>query len=224
MHAMLGLAALLAAAPAGAQERDSTVAVVQRMVNAGDRAGARQFADSVLRLVREGTPAYAEALFARAFASSSAVEAERDYLRVAVEYALSSRAEDATMMVAQLKLARSDRSGARRNFERLVRDHPTGAQVAKAAFWAGRLAVEDGDLVRGCQSLGVAKERARSDDVEFANQVDYYFQRCTPSALAAANSAPSVPPPGTPSPTTPPPAATRGGAPAGRAEIGRAHV
>lgn len=207
------LAALLVGARAAAQGRDTTVAVVQRMVNAGDRVGARQYADSVLRTVREGSGAYAEALYARAFASSSAVEAERDYLRVAVEYALSPRAEEATMMVAQLKLARSDRTGARRNFERLVREHPMGAQVAKAAFWAGRLAVEDGDLVRGCQSLGVARERSRSDDVEFANQVEYYLQRCTPAALAAANAQPAATaaatPPATP-PTRPPstPAAT----------------
>jgi hypothetical protein len=211
------LAALLVGARAAAQGRDTTVAAVQRMVNAGDRVGARQYADSVLRTVREGSGAYAEALYARAFASSSAVEAERDYLRVAVEYALSPRAEEATMMVAQLKLARSDRTGARRNFERLVREHPMGAQVAKAAFWAGRLAVEDGDLVRGCQSLGVARERSRSDDVEFANQVEYYLQRCTPAALAAANAQPAATaaatppatPPVTPPATEPPPAATR---------------
>lgn len=211
------LAAGLAGAPAAAQGVDSTVAVVQRMVNAGNRAGARQLADSALRAAREGTAAYAEALFARAFASSSAVEAERDYLRVAVEYALSPRAEDAAMMVAQLKLARGDRSGARRNFERLLRDHPTGAQVPKAAFWAGRLAVEDGDLVRGCQSLGVAKARARSDDVEFTNQVDYYLQRCTPSALAgAANAVPSSAPP-SPVPAPSPSAASRRGDAVGRA-------
>lgn len=211
------LAAGLAGAPAAAQGVDSTVAVVQRMVNAGDRAGARQLADSALRAAREGTAAYAEALFARAFASGSAVEAERDYLRVAVEYALSPRAEDAAMMVAQLKLARGDRTGARRNFERLLRDHPTGAQVPKAAFWAGRLAVEDGDLGRGCQSLGVAKARARSDDVEFTNQVDYYLQRCTPSALAgAANAVPSSAPP-SPVPAPSPSAASRRGDAVGRA-------
>jgi SPOR domain len=201
-------AMLTVSAPAAAQERDSTVAVVQRLVNAGDRAGARQYADSVLGTAREGTERYAEALFARAFASSSAVEAERDYLRVVIEYGLSPRAEDATMMVAQLKLARSDRAGARRNFERLVREHPMGTQVAKAAFWAGRLAVEDGELVRGCQSLEVAKQRARSDDLEFTNQVDYYLQRCTASALAA--SAAPQPPSATPPPAKePPPAATR---------------
>ncbi len=171
---------------AQAQRPDSTVARVQRLVNAGDRAAARALADSILQGASEGTPGYAEALYARAFASSSAVEAERDYLRVSVEYPFSPRAADATMMVAQLKLARSDRVGARRNFERLVREHPDGALTAKAAFWAGRLAVEDGDLARGCQSLGTSRARVSSDDVELANQIEYYSQRCSASALAAA--------------------------------------
>lgn len=189
---LLAAVALVIGALAGdagrvhAQEPDSTLARVQRLVNAGNRPGARQLADSLLAASTEGTPAYGEALFARAFSSSSAAEAERDYLRVVVEYPLSPRAEDATMMVAQLKLARGDRAGARRNFERLVREHATGAQAGKAAFWAGRLAIEDGDLTSGCGLLVQARERVSGDDVEVANQIDYYAQRCTPSALVAA--------------------------------------
>ena len=162
---------------------------VQRMVNGGDREGARAYADSLVQASPEGSAAYVEALYARAFASSSAVEAERDYLRVSVEYALSPRAEDATMMVAQLKLARGDRPGARRNFERLVREHPDGSQASKAAFWAGRLAIEDGDLPHGCQSLATSRARVSADDVELVNQIDYYRQRCSAGALAAATPA-----------------------------------
>lgn len=185
--AILVVVALAAGArPARSQGADSTLARVQRLVNAGSRPAARQLADSLLAVAAEGTPAYAEALFARAYASSSAAEAERDYLRVSVEYPLSARAEDATMMVAQLKLARGDRIGARRNFERLVREQPTGTLAGKAAFWAGRLAVEDGDLGRGCPALVEARRRVSADDVEQLNQVEYYLQRCTPSALAGA--------------------------------------
>lgn len=184
--ALAGGALVAVTRPVGAQERDSTLARVQRLVNAGDRPRARQLADSLLEAAPEGSPAYGEALFARAFSSSSAAEAERDYLRVSVEYPFSPRAEDATMMVAQLKLARGDRAGARRNFERLVREHSSGTQAGKAAFWAGRLAVEDGDVTRGCPSLVQARQRATADDVELVNQIDYYMQRCTPSALAGA--------------------------------------
>ncbi|MBK6487647.1 MAG: hypothetical protein IPF98_12370 [Gemmatimonadetes bacterium] len=217
--ALVSALVLARAVPLAAQERDSTVARVQRLVNAGDRPGARRLADSLLTLATDGTSAYAEALYARAFASSSAVEAERDYLRVSVEYTLSPRAEDATMMVAQLKLARSDRIGARRNFERLVREHPMGAQTAKAAFWAGRLALEDGDGARGCPLLGKARTTVAADDVELANQVEYYAQRCSASALAGTPPPPAAEPviaptpptvakpvPTRPAPRTPPPA------------------
>lgn len=203
LRLFVAVALLGVALPARAQERDSTMARVQRLVNAGDRPGARQLADSLVAAATEGSPEYGEALFARAFASSSAAEAERDYLRVSVEYPFSSHAEDATMMVAQLKLARGDRTGARRNFERLVREHPGGTQVAKAAFWAGRLALEDGDMAHGCPSLGRAREAAPSEDVELANQIDYYIQRCSASALAGeAARAETTATPATPATTT----------------------
>lgn len=196
--ALLALACMILPRGVAGQSTDSTLAQVQRLVNAGDRAGAHRLADSLLSMTADGTPAHAEALYARAFAASSAVEAERDYLRVSVEYSLSSLAADATMMVAQLKLARSDRIGARRNFERLVRQHPRSPHVAKAAFWAGRLAIEDGDAARGCPSLGRAKSAAPPDDVELINQIDYYAQGCSASALAGVmtppESLPAAPP------------------------------
>lgn len=203
-----------------AQSADASLARVQRLVNAGDRAAASALADSLVARATEGTPAYAEALYARAFASSSAADAERDYLRISIEYPLSMRAEDALMMVAQLRLARGDRVAARRNFERLVRDHPTGPQVAKASFWAGRLALEDGDGAAACPALQRARERVGADDVELRNQVEYYFQRCASlGALPANEAVPTVPrreepPPGrrdppreAPARTVPPPAA-----------------
>ena len=185
---VLALAVAAAGGDARAQAPDSTLARVQRLVNAGNRAAARALADSVVATSEPGTSGHAEALFARAFASSSAADAERDYLRVSIEYPLSPRAEDALMMAAQLKLARGDRNGARRQFERMVREHPTGAQVAKASFWAGRLALEAGDPVRGCPSLAVAREHVSPGDVELGNQIDYYRSRCAgvPSVATVA--------------------------------------
>lgn len=198
---------------AGAQQADPVLVRVQQLVNAGNRVGARAVADSLLAAAAEGTTAYATGLYVRAFASSSAAEAERDYLRVSIEYPLSPYAAEAMMMVAQLRLARGDRSGARRMFERLMREHSTGALSAKAAFWAGRLALEDEDLARGCPSLVAARERA-AGDVELVNQVDYYLQRCPPPGAlppVPADTAPSrptraaPPPPPARRPAPPPP-------------------
>ncbi|MEO6443861.1 MAG: SPOR domain-containing protein [Gemmatimonadaceae bacterium] len=194
--------------PLHAQGNDPALARVRRLVNAGERATARALADSLVAAAPEGSDAFAEALYARAFASSSAADAERDYLRVSIEYPLAPQAEDAVMMVAQLKMARSDRDGARRFFERLVRDHAQSAQASKAAFWAGRLALEDGDTARGCGFLSRASERVSSSDVELRNQIDYYGRRCGPQ-FAAASGGGAVPSSGAPVATQPVPPATK---------------
>jgi cell division septation protein DedD len=152
---------------------------VQQLVNLGNRPAARALADSALVIRTAGTHAYAEALYARALATADAASAERDYLRVGVEYPLSARAEAAMMMAGQLKMSRGDRKGARGLFERLALEFPHGAQAARAGYWAGRLALEDGDVAQGCQSLAIASERVSAGDVEFRNQIEYLRSRCT---------------------------------------------
>jgi outer membrane protein assembly factor BamD (BamD/ComL family) len=166
------------AMPAVAQPPDSLVPRVQQLVNLGNRTAARALADSALVIRTAGTQAYAEALYARALATADAASAERDYLRVGIEYPLSPRAEAAMMMAGQLKMSRSDRRGARALFERLALEFPNGPQAARAGYWAGRLALEDGDVAQGCRSLALARERVAPDDVEFRNQVDYLRARC----------------------------------------------
>jgi cell division septation protein DedD len=175
---MPGLMLVLASGAARAQETDSLVARVQQLVNAGNRPAARALADSALTVRTPGTTAYGEALYARAVATSDAGAAERDYLRVSVEYPFSARAEDAIFRVGQLRQARGDRAGARSQYERLAREYPTGPQTARASYWAGRLALDDGDLAAGCASLFTASERAAKDDVELRNQIEYLRNRC----------------------------------------------
>lgn len=158
--------------------QDSLVSRVQQLVNAGNRSAARAVTDSALIIRTPGTQAYAEALYARALATSDAASAERDYLRVAIEYPLSPRAEAALMMAGQLKMSRGDRPGARALFERMVMEFPNGTQVSRASYWAGRLALEAGDLASGCNSLNAASRTVARDDVEFMNQIEYLRARC----------------------------------------------
>jgi cell division septation protein DedD len=182
---------LLSAAPVAAQTAtDSLVPRVQQLVNLGNRSGARALADSALVIRTAGTYAYAEGLYARALATADAASAERDYLRVGVEYPLSARAEAAMMMAGQLKMSRGDRRGARGLFERLALEFPSGGQAARAGYWAGRLALEDGDIAQGCQNLAVASERVATDDVEFRNQIEYLRSRC----MMPAGTTPAAPP------------------------------
>lgn len=186
--AFLGMA-IAAAAGAQVPASDSLVWRIQQFVNSGDRARAQALADSALTVRTQGTVAYGEALFGRAIASSDAASAERDYLRVSVEYPFSPRAEDATLRVAQLREARGDRAGARVQYERLVRDFPKGAEVARASLWIGRAAFEEGDTRRACEVLFQASERVSRDDIELRNQIEYLRMRCMVPSGGAADSA-----------------------------------
>lgn len=196
----LVVAMALLAPSASAQSSDARLARVRRLVSAGEQPAARQLADSMLVVYPQGTNEYADALYARAISSTSAADAERDYLRISIEYPLSPRAEDALMMVAQLRQARGDRAGARRSFERLTRDYPTGEYTAKASFWAGRLALDDGDGSRACPALIRAQQLVSPDDVELKNQIDYYVQRCSSGVGVAARDMTPAPPVASPQP------------------------
>lgn len=177
---ILGLAALLGAGamPARAQAVDSVLARIERMAISQERAQARVLADSLLTALPPVTPRYAEALYWRGFASSNAADAERDYLRVSIEFPLSARAPDALLALAQLEYARGDRAAARRRFDRLLRDYPSGPHVARASYWSGRLAMDEGDREAACASLRTAKQAVRPGDVELSNQVDYLLGQC----------------------------------------------
>jgi TolA-binding protein len=108
------------------QPTDAVFVRAQQMVTAGQDSAGRAVVDSVLRATTEGTPRYAEALFWRATLSKTAAAAERDYRRIAVEYPLSPRSQDALFRLAQLETTRGDRASARAHLTRIQREHPSG--------------------------------------------------------------------------------------------------
>lgn len=190
----------LGSAQAGAPPlRDTTFVRLERLVTVGDRPGARALADSLLQTLPETSPAYAEALYWRAFTAAQAAEAERDYLRLSIEHPLSPRAADALLALAQLEYARGDRAAARRRFDRLLANYPTGRHVARASYWSGRLAMEDGDTPGACRALAQARQAVSADDVELANQITYAAAPCA-SLRAGSDSTPAGRA-GTPAPT-----------------------
>lgn len=190
--------AMVAASPAGAQATDSVLARIERLAVSQDRAAARVVADSLLRTMPAGDPRYADALYWRAFASSSAADAERDYLRVFVEFPFSPRAADALLALAQLEYARGDRTAARRRFDRLLRDYPTGRHVARASYWSGRLAMDEGDRDAACGALWAARQAVSEGDIELRNQVEFLLGQCAvPVAQPADTAALATDPVGT---------------------------
>ena len=177
-------AAAMAQAPSPATE--AVFVRAQRMVTTGQDSAGRAVVDSVLRATSQGTPRYAEALFWRATFSKTAAAAERDYRRIAVEYPLSPRAQEALFRLAQLETTRGDRASARVHLARVQREHPSGPMSARASVMLALLSFGDGDNVAGCTAMSAARENLTATDVELRNQLDYYAPRCANLAAGAA--------------------------------------
>ena len=119
----------------------------------------------------------------------------------ALEHPFTARAPDALVALAQLEFARGDRSAARRRFDRVLRDYPSGRHVVRASLWSGRLAVEDRDYAIGCATLNSARPLVASDQIELRNQFDYFISQCERAPVTADTAATPAPNP-TPDATT----------------------
>jgi transposase len=184
---VLAMSIALAPGRGHSQNVDTAMARIERLVVAGDRSSARYLTDSLLATLPHESPRIADALYWRAATAPSAVDAERDYLRITVEHPYSRRAPDALLALAQLEFARGNRSAARRRFDRLLRDYPSGKHVARASLWSGRLAIEERDMVAGCATLDAGLPHIAAEDVELRNQFEYFVSQCERLPAAPAD-------------------------------------
>ena len=183
-----------AATSALTASEDAAVARAGRLVADGQGIAGRALIDTVLALAPTGSARYAELLFWRAAYAATAAEAERDYRRLAVEFPLSPRAEDALVALAQLEMARGDRELALRHLERLTLEHPTGAARVKAGYWAARIYFDMNDSQRACVVLQAARAAAADQPqqagADLARRIDAEMQKCPrSSALGTRQSA-----------------------------------
>jgi cell division septation protein DedD len=186
--------ASLAQTPTPALDADSAVfARAQVLVSAGEGGKGRAVVDSLLARTPSGSTRYAEGLFWRATLASNALDAERDYRRIAVEYMLSPRVPAALTRLAQLELARGDRTLARQHLERLLSEYPPQPERANAWYWLGRIAFESGDATRGCTAIDSARSLAGASDVELANQLATEARRCLTVDRSASQVSAAVP-------------------------------
>src|SRR5688572_6209495 len=166
----LAVAAVLIPATGHAQQapapEDTIFLHAHRLVAQGQGVAGRALIDSLVTAAAPGSPAYAEGLFWRAVTAVRAEDAERDYLRIVIEYPLSRRAEDALIRLAELEMMRGDRMRAQRHLQRLIVEHPTGPSRARASYWLARVFFDGNDLPRACNELNVARARAAPTDVE----------------------------------------------------------
>ena len=214
LRAWAFIATIALTGPVAAQQpvpTDTMYLHAHGLVSRGQGAEGRALIDSLLLATPPGTPAYAEGLFWRAVTASKVQDAERDYLRIVIEFPLSPRAEDALIRLAELEMMRGDRTRAQRHLQRLIIEHPNGPSRARASYWLARVFFEANDLPRACNELNVARARAAASDVELRNQVDYQAQRCVGVNVVVAPPPASVP---TTTAAAPPPTSPAGAPPA----------
>ena len=208
----LAFMAIIVPTPGRSQQpaapEDTMFLHAHRLVSQGQGQAGRALIDSLLIAAAPGTPVYAEGLFWRAVTAVRVEDAERDYLRIVIEYPLSPRAEDALIRLAELEMMRGDRMRAQRHLQRLIVEHPNGPSRARASYWLARVFFDGNDLPRACNELNVARARAAPGDVELRNQVEYQAQRCVGVAVVMAPPQAPGPAPGVSTASVPPGATT----------------
>lgn len=218
MRSLLLAAALLATpllASAQSPASDSLFRRAERLVREGNGEDGRRLVDSALAAAQPGSFAHAEALYWRAVLSPSGADAERDLRRLTVEYPAHARAEDATLRLAQLELARGDRERALAHLQRFEREYAGSARRGLALLLLGRTYLEQRDATRARAALVEAQRvTASSGDVELKNQIAYYLPRAAAAAgeqrPATEQQASSDTKPPAPTAQRPTPTATQG--------------
>ncbi len=82
-------------------------------------------------------------------------------------------------------------SEARQYFERVVREYPDSARVARGTIWLVRSYFDERDMSRGCQVLG-SLPVGQVPDGELQLQVNELRRRCTSVVTASTAAAPAA--------------------------------
>ena len=178
---LLGAAAPIRAQVASSPpaSMDSAFARARSLVASGNGAAGRLLVDSVLAATDPASPSYADALYWHAMLAASESDAERDYRRIVVEYALAPRAADALLQLGQLESGHGDRSSATIHLARFFNENPSHPERGRAGALLTRLLFEQNDLPRACAALRQTLAVIPDSVVEARNQLTYYAPRCT---------------------------------------------
>lgn len=193
----VALAVSPAAAAAQTTPVDSALVAALRLVTEGRGDSARALVRARLREIPVSDSLYAEALFAAGAVAASVDSALFHFRRVALDYPNTRWADDALLRVAQLAFAAGDFETAQRSVSRILNDYPFSDVRADAAYWRGRVLLDEDRLAEACGFLRQAQAEA-GENVELANRVRFYLQRCTAVAVDTSRAdapAPAAGPP-----------------------------
>ncbi len=186
------LAVWSGALPAQAPQ-DATLGLALRLVTEGRGDSARTIVRQRLASLSPRDTAFAEALYVAGAVAEDADSAVFYFRRVSVEYSQSGWADRSLLRLGQLAYAGGDVATAQRSMDRILSDYPLSNVRPHAAFWAGRIRLDQGNAADACRLLRQAAQDA-GEDVELANRVGFYLQRC--DRVAAAPEPRPAPPAG----------------------------
>ncbi len=190
---VLVLALLSAPVALAAQQEDSLFTLAVRLTTEGQGDSARALVRSRLRALAPGDSLYPQVLYTAGVVATRADSAGHYFRRVSIEYSGSPWADSALLRLGQIGYASGDFVGALRATVRIVMDYPGSPLLAEAGYWAARAQFELDSVPQGCELLARAAETA-GEDVELANRIRFYRQRCV---VAVATDTQARPPPDT---------------------------
>jgi len=185
---MAGLLALSAPGRASAQD-DPRLTAVLSLAQEGLPDSARAVVDRLLATVPPTDTLYAAALYTAGSVAGTALDMQRLFRRVAIEYAWSPWADDALLRLAQLDYAANDLTGAVRNLDAIRQDYPGSPLVPTAALWAARAHFGLGDVRAGCEWLAAGLALVR-EDIELKNRLEFHHRRCVSAEGQGLDSVP----------------------------------
>ena len=195
LQAMLLVGPLLLAALTperlAAQSAPHLVAAV-KLAQDGQGDSARADLRRMLDATPTGDTLYPQILYTMGMVADNTDDRQRMFQRVVVEYSTSDWADESLFRLAQVAYAASDWPTATRYLNRIRADFPGSPLLGYAALYGARAQFQTGNAAAACQ--WITEGLGRADDGELRKALESERQRCTESAVAAAQDRPAQPP------------------------------
>lgn len=173
-------------------QTDPRLVAAVHLAQDGRGDSARAIVGALFKRTQPSDTLFPQILYTQGLIATSAMDMQRNFQRVAVEYAFSSWADDALLRLAQLDFASGNPAGTVRDIERIRSDYPDSPLLPQASYWAARGYFELKNDPAGCAwlSKGMA---AAADNIELQNQLAFYSGRCATAPVESAGTAGEAP-------------------------------
>ena len=171
-----------------AQSEPRLVAAV-KLAQDGQGDSARASLRRMLDATPTGDSLYPQILYTLGMVADNTDDRQRLFQRVVIEYSTSNWADESLFRLAQVAYASSDWPAATRYLDRIRADFPGSPLLGYAALYGARAQFQSGDVTAACG--WITEGLARASEAELRQALETERARCTPSAVAAAQSAPA---------------------------------